>query len=115
MDIESLDDDDDDHEHDHTGDRSRNYGSSGGGGRIKVTCAAGVVHTGDILIGADGVNSLARRTMWRMALEKDQGQQQQQQHKTDNNNGTTISSSSTTTSSDHDDPDHPYIATYRCL
>ncbi|KAJ1326515.1 salicylate hydroxylase [Microdochium nivale] len=43
-------------------------GDGGAGGGVRVTCADGTVHTGSIVIGADGVNSFARAAMRRLAL-----------------------------------------------
>lgn len=36
-------------------------------------CEDGTSYTGDILVGADGVNSKARSEMWRLADEQDPG------------------------------------------
>ncbi|KAI5203694.1 FAD/NAD(P)-binding domain-containing protein [Aureobasidium subglaciale] len=40
-------------------------------GGVTVVCEDGTSYTGDILAGADGVNSKARSEMWRLADEKD--------------------------------------------
>lgn len=37
---------------------------------VKVTCADGTIHEGSIVIGADGVGSLARRTVRSLALKE---------------------------------------------
>lgn len=56
---------------------------------VQVHCADNTVYDGSIVIGADGVNSLVRRTMRRIVLESDPFADW--------------------------DPEQPYLSTYRCM
>ena len=40
---------------------------------VHVTTTSGTRFTGDILVGADGVHSIVRQEMWRLAREKAPG------------------------------------------
>ncbi|KAK3317564.1 hypothetical protein B0T19DRAFT_293717 [Cercophora scortea] len=60
--------------------------------RVEAHCADGTIYTGSIIIGADGVHSMVRKTMRTLALQ-----------------------SSPTTNPNKINNEHPFLAEYRCM
>ncbi|KAH7025980.1 uncharacterized protein B0I36DRAFT_375924 [Microdochium trichocladiopsis] len=91
----------------HVHGRPDNNSDHGGGDGVRVTCADGTVHTGSIIIGADGVNSLARKTMRRLVLDGAVGGPFDKNGKS----GKPTKASGPV----WEDPEDPFESTYRCL